>query len=189
MKIFLLLLCLPIILSAQSNVKRLTEQLDLLSKASFNNWKYTTDFSLKAEDLSDMNFDDSKWQNLKLNDHLTIDSCWFRKIIEVPDYIAGAAVRGALKFLTSVDDYGYMWINGESRGRFPWDGEFLLTSDAKPGEKFVIVIKAINTGGPLRLIRAKLDFNQPSNVQNLIRNLSLSMRVGEKLLSFDTYQT
>jgi len=189
MKKFLLLLCLPIILTAQSNVKKLTEQLDLLSEATFNNWKYTTDFSSKAEELANPNFDDSKWKNYQLNYNLTIDSCWFRKIIEIPDYIAGVAVKGNLKFLTSVDDYGYMWINGEPKGKFPWDGEFLLTNDAKPGQKFVIAIKAINTGGPLRLIRAKLDFNQPSNIQNLIRNLSLSMSVGEKLLSFDTYQT
>jgi len=120
----------------------------MLSDASFNNWKYTTNLSIKAEELSSLNYDDSKWLNSQLDEHLIIDSCWFRKVIEVPEFIAGVEVKGTIKFLTSVDDYGYMWINGEAKGKFPWDGEFLLTNDAKPGEKFVIVIKAINTGGP-----------------------------------------
>jgi len=189
MKKYLFLICFPLILTAQSNVKKLTDQLNLLSEASYNNWKYTTNLSFKAEELSSLNYDDSKWQNSQLDEHLMIDSCWFRKVIEVPKYIAGVSVKGTIKFLTSIDDYGYMWINGESKGKFPWDGEFLLTNNAIAGEKFVIVIKAINTGGPLRIIRAKIDFNQPSNIQNIIRNLSLSFSVGEKLLSFDTYQT
>jgi len=189
MKKYLFLICFPIILFAQSNIKKLTDQLDLLSEASFNNWKYTTNLSLKAGELSSLNYDDSKWQTSLLDEHLTHDSCWFRKVIEVPEFIAGVSVKGKIKFLTSIDDYGYMWVNGEPKGKFPWDGEFLLTDDAKPGQKFVIVIKAINTGGPLRIIRAKIDFNQPSNIQNLIKNLSLSFSVGEKLLSFDTYQT
>jgi alpha-mannosidase len=189
MKKYLFLICFPIIIAAQSNVKKLTDQLDLLSEASFNNWKYTANLSLKAEELSSLNYDDSKWQTSQLDEHLPIDSCWFRKVIEVPKFIAGVSVKGPIKFLTTVDDFGYMWINGESKGKFLWDGEFLLTEDAKPGQKYVVVIKAYNTGGPFRIIKAKLDFNQPANIQNLIRNVSLSFNVGEKLLSFDTYQT
>jgi len=116
MKKYLFLICFPIILTAQSNIKKLTDQLDLLSEASFNNWKYTTNLSIKAEELSSLNYDDSKWQNSQLDEHLMLDSCWFRKVIEVPEFIAGARVKGTIKFLTSVDDYGYMWINGESKG-------------------------------------------------------------------------
>lgn len=189
MKKYLFLICFPIILIAQSNVKKLTDQLDLLSEASFNNWKYSADLSLKPEDLSAINYDDSNWQTSRFDERLKVDSCWFRKVIEVPQFIAGTAVKGQLKFFTTIDDYGFVWINGESKGKFTWDGEFPLTNDAKPGQKFVILIKAFNISGPFRMLRAKLDFNQPTNIQNLIRNLSLSLSVGEKLLSFDTYQT
>ncbi|NWF91104.1 MAG: alpha-mannosidase [Ignavibacteriaceae bacterium] len=94
-----------------------------------------------------------------------------------------------MKFIISVDDYGYLFVNGENKGYFPWDGEFELTKDAKPGTKYVLVIKAINTGGPLRLIRAKLDFASELPIQKLVRNFILGIQVGQKLLSFDTYQT
>jgi alpha-mannosidase len=80
-------------------------------------------------------------------------------------------------------------VNGESRGHFPWDGDFELTNNAMPGQKFVIAIKAINTGGPLRLIRAELVSEQSKSIRQTVDDLVLSFRTGQKLLSFDTYQT
>ncbi|HZY10164.1 MAG TPA: glycoside hydrolase family 38 C-terminal domain-containing protein, partial [Bacteroidota bacterium] len=48
---------------------------------------------------------------------------------------------------------------------------------------------AINTGGPLRLLRAELRAEMTSNLRKSIEDFSLSLRVAQKLLSFDTYQT
>ncbi len=189
MKKLLFLLLFTSILSAQTNVDKLTQQLDLLSDVSFDNWKYSTSFSLKPEEISKLNFDDSQWQTATLNQRFTLDSCWFRKEIEIPQTIAGVAVKGKFKFINSVDDYSYIWINGEYKGKFGWDAEVILTDDAKPGDKYSVLIKAINTGGPLRLLRAKIDFAEELPHQRLIKNLSLSFRVGQKLLSFDTYQS
>ncbi len=98
-------------------------------------------------------------------------------------------VEGKITFLVSVDDYGYFYVNGENKGYFPWDGEFDLTENAKPGDKFLIAIKAINTGGPLRLLRARIDMAGTKELRQSILDFSLSMKVGQKLLSFDTYQT
>lgn len=189
MKKILLLCLLSFSIFAQSNVDKLVEQLDSLSEASFNNWKYSTDFSLSPQEISKIDFNDSNWKTAKLNERLQLDSCWFRKIIEVPSFIAGTPVKGKLKFLNSVDDYSYIWINGDYKGKFPWDAELILTDNAVPKEKYVILIKAINTGGPLRLIKAKLDFENQTSLQKLVKNLSLSFKVAQKLLSFDTYQT
>jgi alpha-mannosidase len=189
MKKLIILALIPISLFAQSNVDKIAERLDQLSEVSFNNWKYSTNFSLTAEEISKIDFDDSSWQNATLNQRFTLDSCWFRKEIEIPSFIAGIPVKGKLNFLNSVDDYSYLWINGEYKGKFGWNTKVLLTEDAKPGEKFLILIKAINTGGPLRLIRAQLDFEIESSTKKLIKNLSLSFRVAQKLLSFDTYQS
>lgn len=189
MKIFLFLLLFTSILFAQTNVDKLTEQLDLLSDVSFNNWKYSTNFSLNPEEILKPSFDDSQWPTATLNQRFTLDSCWFRKEIELPQSISGVLLKGRIKFLNTVDDYSYIWINGEYKGRFGWDGETILTNDAKPGTKYIILIKAINTGGPLRLINAKIDFAEEMPLQKLIRNLNLSLKVGQKLLSFDTYQS
>lgn len=172
--------------SGQSKVDRLVEELDFLSSGSINNWKYSTSF---AGDPTTPGFSDAGWENLKLNQSIYPDSCWIRREIILPEYMLGERMKGAVKFLISVDDYGYLWVNGESKGHFPWDGEFVLTNDAKPGQKFLVAIKAINTGGPLRLIRAQIQSEASSELRNMIENFSLSLRAGQKLLSFDTYQS
>ena len=122
-------------------------------------------------------------------DSLGTDSCSIRKTISLPGSILGTPAGGPVRLLLSIDDYGYFWVNGESRGMFLWDGEFELTKDARSGQKFMIAIKAVNAGGPLRLIRAEIASTQSRDLRRKIKDLALSFRTGEKLLSFDTYQT
>ena len=187
----IVILLFPVVLPAQTNVDKLGKALDSLSLVSFNDWRVSPDLKgFKPNgDPTKAGFDDSSWETLKLNQHIYPDSCWIRKEIVMPEKILGKTIRGPVKFEVSVDDYGYMWINGVSKGYFPWDGEFELTNDAKPGEQFLIVIKAINTGGPLRLLRAQIASAELQPLRSMVENLCLSMRVGQKLLSFDTYQT
>jgi len=154
-----LLLLIPAPALAQSAVDRMTRELDSLSLVALDGWRVSPDLkSYRPEggDPATPGFDDSAWGVLRLNEHLRLDSCWMRKRIVLPATIAGGPVRGTMKFLVAVDDYGYLWVNGESRGSFPWNGEFELTHDAKPGQVFTLAIKAVNTGGPLRLLRAEI---------------------------------
>ncbi|HEY6191908.1 MAG TPA: glycoside hydrolase family 38 C-terminal domain-containing protein [Bacteroidota bacterium] len=177
---------------AQTNVDKVVRALDSLGTISFNDWKVSPDLkSLRSMtgDPTKAGFDDSKWEVLKLDQLIYPDSCWIRKEIVLPDRILGRPVKGPLKFLVSVDDYGYLWVNGQSKGYFPWDGEFEITRDAKPGEKFLIAIKAINTGGPLRLIRARVETDEMKPFHQKLEDFSMSLQVGQKLVSFDTYQT
>jgi alpha-mannosidase len=184
--LFIALILIPLESGAQSNVDKLVEQLDFLSSGSINNWKYSTDLSV---DPTRLGFDDSQWKNLKLDERIYPDSCWIRKEIILPERILGQTIGGTMKFLVSVDDYGYMWIDGQSKGHFPWDGEFILTNNARPGQKVTVAIKAINTGGPLRLIRAQIQSEGSASLRRMIEDFSVGLRVGQKLLSFDTYQT
>jgi len=175
---------------AQTQVDNVVHSLDSLGTISFNNWKSSPDLKQPITgDPTKSDFDDSKWENLKLDQRIYPDSCWIRKEFVIPDQILGQPVSGAVKFLVSVDDYGYLWVNGESKGYFPWDGEFELTKDAKPGQKFLVAIKTINTGGPLRLIRAEIESERSKKISQMVQDFSTSIRVGQKLLSFDTYQT
>ncbi|HEY6953542.1 MAG TPA: glycoside hydrolase family 38 C-terminal domain-containing protein [Bacteroidota bacterium] len=178
-------------LFSQSNVDKLVRALDSLTLASYNDWKVSPDLKSYTPngDPTKPGFDDSQWNNLALDQSIYPDSCWIRKDIVLPEKILGKPVNGPMRLIVAVDDYGYMWINGESKGYFPWDGDFLLTDNAKPGEKFTIAIRAINTGGPLRLITANIQSEEAKTLRSMIDNLSLSFRVGQKLLSFDTYQT
>ena len=184
-------LLLPVSLFSQSNVDRLVRALDSLTLSSYNDWKVSPDLGkyIPNGDPTQPGFDDSQWNNLSLNQSVYLDSCWIRKDIVLPEKILGKPVNGSMRLVVAVDDYGFMWINGVSKGYFPWDGNFELTRDAKPGEKFTIAIRAINTGGPLRLITAQVESDVVKPLRAAIDNLTLNFRVGQKLLSFDTYQT
>jgi len=174
---------------AQTKVDIVTDELEKLSSGTFDNWKYSTDFSLKVSELSDPAFDDKGWKNITIGESIYPDSCWLRKEIHLPEYFAGLPLTGKLNFHVSVDDYGYLFVNGQELGHFPWDGEFLIENDARPGTKYVILIKAHNTGGPLRLLRAKIHLTDAKSTQQKVEDLILSLRTAQKLLSFETYQT
>jgi alpha-mannosidase len=191
MILLILLSFTSIRITSQTQVDKVAQQLEFLSSLTYNEWKMSGDLT-KTKIIGDptkQDFDDSQWANLKLDERVYPDSCWLRKEITIPNNFLGKPISGKVKLVVSVDDYGYMFINGESKGYFPWDGEFILSENVKPGEKFIIAIKAINTGGPLRLIRAQLDVGGANGIQLKIMDLALSLKVGQKLLSFDTYQT
>lgn len=186
LRFFVLIVMLVSTGAAQTNVDKVIERLEFLGKGSIDNWKYAVN---PPGDPSRRDYDDSQWQTLKLNQSIYPDSCWIRRVVVLPDRLLGEPVRGVVRFLVSVDDYGYLWVDGESKGHFPWNGEFEITQDAKAGQRIVLAIKAINTGGPLRLIRAIVEADASKKYAAMIDDLVLSFRVGQKLLSFDTYQT
>jgi alpha-mannosidase len=185
----LVLLCLTA--GAQTNVDKLVRKLDTLTTFNYNDWKASPDLRTykPAGDPTMPGFDDSKWDNLRIHARIYPDSCWLRKEITLPENVLGQKVTGAVKLLVTVDDAGYLWVDGRPMGYFPWDGEFELTKDAHPGQKILLAIKAINTGGPMRLLRAEVQLGATTALKQKVEDFALSLRTGEKLLSFDTYQT
>ncbi|MCX6138770.1 MAG: glycosyl hydrolase-related protein [Ignavibacteriales bacterium] len=190
MKKIFLMLVLPFALNAQTPVTTLTRSLDSLTSFSYDNWKMSSDLRTAkfTSDPAQPGFDDHEWETLRINQSVYPDSCWLRKEITLPDSMLGKPVRGVLRFLVTVDDYGVLYVNGEKKGLFLWDGTFELTRNAKPGQKFVLAIRAINTGGPLRLLRAGIETDEITAVRQSIRDFALSLQIGQRLLSFDTYQ-
>jgi len=182
----ILTVLLPFALFGQSNVDRLVSQLESVSKGTLDNWKYSTDFS---KDPTGPGFDDTQWATLTIDQRLFVDSCWIRKEVTLPERMVGQPTSGTVRFLVSVDDYGYLFVNGESKGYFPWDGEFQLTGHGQAGQKFLLVIKAINTGGPLRLLRAQIVPGSDNPLARTVEDFCLGLKVAQKLLSSDTYQT
>jgi alpha-mannosidase len=182
--------------AAETNVDRVVSRLATLTELSFDGWKASPDIAkshLEGDGPARPEFDDSAWSALAIGESIHPDSCWLRRTIVLPKTYLGRPVQGRARLKLTVDDAGYLWVNGESKGYFPWDGDFELTSDAQPGQAFSIAIKAINTGGPLRLLRAQVVLDAGpeggSDLRQEVADLSLSLRVGQKLLSFDTYQT
>jgi alpha-mannosidase len=182
--------------AAETNVDRLATRLATLTELSYDGWKASPDIAkahLDGDGFARPDFDDSAWDTLKIGESIHPDSCWLRRTIVLPKTYLGRAVAGPARLKLSVDDAGTLFVNGENKGYFPWDGDFELTKDAKPGQSFAIAIKAINTGGPLRLLRAQVELQLSAESGGDLRqraaDLALSFRVGQKLLGFDTYQT
>jgi alpha-mannosidase len=189
--VLLTLFFIPSLIFAQTAVDRTVEALDSVAIISMDNWKMSPDLK-NGEipgDPTKEGFDDSQWKTLKINESVRLDSCWLRKEIVLPEYILGKKVSGTITLQVEVDDYGYLWVNGESKGYFPWYGTFVLTNDAKPGDRFLLAIRAINTGGPLRLLRAELETSDTDSLRNAIEDFTLSVKVGQELLSLSTEQS
>ena len=197
MKKHLLLWALPLIVAAAAGqspttVDSVASALDSLTIVSFDGWKMSPDlktYRVTGGHPSDPAFDDGSWTTLSIGQSVYPDSCWLRKVIVVPNAILGQPVTGALTFAVSVDDFGYFWSDGVLRGEFPWEGEYPLTENGRPGQRITIAIKAVNSGGPLRLLRAELRAAATGPVRQRIADFCLSLRTGQKLLSFDTHQS
>ncbi len=186
--VFLILIFAGITSAQSSNYKYvdlLCADLEYQMAVRFDNWKYSTRM---FPDAWKPEFDEVGWKTLRINESISPDSAWLRKKITIPEKILGKPVQGGIiKFLVSVDDAGFCWINGERKGLFKWNGEYVLTRDPKPGQEFNIAIKAINTGGPMRLLEAKLEWDKVKPLANKVEDYILSLRIGQKLLSDDTY--
>lgn len=183
---------LPFMLQAETDVDRLVTELNSLAHYQLTDWKYSSDpqtLEMSPQDLSEPTFDLTNWKSMNYQTRLYVDSCWLRTSVTLPPVMMGHELSGPIRLLLSVDDYGYLWVNGAAKGYFPWDGEFIIAENAQPGMKFIILIKAMNTGGPLRLLRAELELDTLKSFKNELDNLSLSFLVGQKLLGSDTYQT
>jgi alpha-mannosidase len=171
---------------AQTPVDKLVDELQVQADGTLSGWKYSPSF---AGDPTQTRFNDRAWTPLTIGQSLTLDSCWMRKDVVIPSGFLGLPVKGKIRLLLTVDDYAYLWVNGKAMGRFDWNGEYDLTADAHPGQRFLIALRAMNTGGPMRLLRARLQTETTDTLAATVGGLALSLRTGQKLLSFDTYQT
>ncbi len=115
-KILAWLLIVPSLALTQTPVDNLVRTLDSLSSFPVRDWKASPDLKTKiAGNPALPGFDDSRWDNLRLDEKIYPDSCWIRKEIVLPERILGRPVAGAVRLKVSVDDSGYLWVNGGRR--------------------------------------------------------------------------
>src|SRR5215472_5798568 len=194
--------------ATQTNVDRVAQTLEAVASSSQDNWKISPAFqrtmpdggnphwSAFTGDPTGRDFNDSSWKSFKLGDPIDLESCWFRKEIALPQRVLGHSVSGSVKLRLSFSGNGELWVDGVSKGR-PGAHDVELTNDAKPGQTFTIAIRAsqspgqggVGRSGPVRLSKADLLLGKAEQTQKQLEDFALSLRVAQKLLSFDTYQT
>ena len=194
--------------ATQTNVDRVAQTLEAVASSSQDDWKIGPAFqrtmpdggnphwSAFTGDPTGRDFNDSSWKSFKLGDPIDLESCWFRKEIALPQRVLGHSVSGSVKLRLSFSGTGELWVDGVSKGR-PGAHDVELTNDAKPGQTFMIAIRAsqspgqggVGRSGPVRLSKADLLLGKAEQTQKQLEDFALSLRVAQKLLSFDTYQT
>src|SRR5215813_7210683 len=193
---------------APSNVERTAAALERSASAPLEDWKVgpahqvvsldggTAHWSALGGDPAGGDFDDSKWATVKLGNPMELESCWLRKQLVLPPRLLGQPVSGPIKLRLTLSGTGDLWVNGESKGQ-AGHGDVDLAQDAKPGQTFLLALRVsqsagqggIGKGGPVRLSKAELVLARAEPIRTEVEDLALSLRVGEKLLSLDTYQT
>lgn len=156
----LLLLALPMTW-AQSVLDDVTARLGAITNTDAGQWRFQHPAQPGGEAPG---LDDSAWPLVKPEHSWegANTAAWYRQRITVPQAVGGVSVSGSRLILRcSVDDDMEIYVDGTLKGRFHWDqGLVVLTDNAQPGESFLVAIKAINQGGPGRLMAASLTYDQ-----------------------------
>ena len=115
-------------------------------------------------------FDDSGWKVVSPEyDWSLKPTAWLRKTITIPEKVGLMPIEGSRVVLrVGIDDLGECYVNGVLRQKFNWDQcHIVLTENARPGEKFVVAVKGINTGGPGRLLSARLEYSVIESIKGM----------------------
>jgi alpha-mannosidase len=188
------------VIAAESNVDRTAQAIDAAASATFGEWRVSPILDgawAVPGDPTEPSFDDSAWHTTRVGDPIPLGKCWLRKTVVLPAQVYGAPVRGPLTLQLNLSRPVDVWVNGQSRGHFqdPFD-PIALDADAAPGRKFVIALRLPTTGrdisgrenAPLLLRRADFLLRDCETARRELADFALSLRVGQRLLSLDTYQ-
>jgi gluconolactonase len=134
-------------------------------------------------------FDDSGWRPLAAEETMLrlangrVCFNWYRIQVTIPDLVGDLDPTGAtVVFEVVVDDYAEVWVNGElpvalgdaggqAAGGFNVPNRVVLTSDARPGDRFQLAVFGMN--GPISasppnyiwIRSATLDFYAPERAR------------------------
>src|SRR5262245_14746775 len=198
----------PSAASPQSNVDRVAQALENSATVPQEDWKLSPAFqrivpdggaaywAAFAGDPRQRDFDDSSWKTFKAGEPIDLEACWLRKLIVLPQRVLGQPMSGSVKLHLTFSGTGELWVDGTSQGR-QGAHDVELTKEAKPGQTFLVAIRAsqspgqgnVHRPGPIRLTKAELILANAEPTRKQIEDFALSLRVAQKLLSFDTYQT
>lgn len=167
---------------AATKTEEVLETLSNISRYSVSGWRYQPG---DAENGADPALDDSSWKTGDPEFEWGSEpNAWLRVKIVVPKEMAGVPVEGSrLRFTCGVDDDGIIYVNGREVQRFHWgQGNVTLTENARPGEVIHVAIKGINTGGPGRLLFARLHCSKVDEIESMAASYVRRWRFAQELL-------
>lgn len=110
---------------------------------------------------------------------------WLRNKYKVPEKILNLPVEGSkITMSANIEDWGEIYVNGEMKQKFRRSsGYIVLTENAKPGDKYFIVIKATRKARDAGLIRdIKLNYSVLAEIERRVMGISESIGSLDALL-------
>jgi alpha-mannosidase len=162
-------------------IEDVLDRLKRVGRQTLTEWRFSTD---GREDLGGADVDDSQWKKATIGQEWQGNNTWtwFRTTITIPEALGAFALPpGRVRMLLTVDDAGQAFINGKSTPKFEWNGEIVLSESAKPGDKFVVALHALNVNGPGRLLAASLVYDSLAGLteksSDYLQNLAMARAV------------
>src|SRR4029434_24556 len=124
--------------------KPILDRLDSLTVQPVPDWRYHADLPHPE----DPNLDDSSWQTVKLDELWSNGPRVLRRLIKIPSYLNGYALKGCkVRLELAFDSNSPLVISIFSDGNLVYHGTdttqqpILLTENAMPGRSFLIAVR------------------------------------------------
>jgi len=180
---------------AQDEVNDFIKQVQKSSHSYISDWKYNTNDITNG---ANPKLDETGWKTISnissrgTTRFYSKDSfCWFRKTIVIPETIWATKVDGKeVSFLVNVGARAEFYVNGKqikslkdaeknSRGNVQ---KIILTENARPGQKFLIAIRAHSDGDWIWFVDDRLDLDKTGTLSERINEFTQEIYLADKIL-------
>lgn len=126
-------------------------------------WRFKEGFVLRGEAVD---LDDSTWRLFPVGEEWNTGPAWFRYRVTLPPAVGGYDIRGArlrlrIRIVGENPVHLTVFLNGEKRAEGNDLDPIVLTESARPGDTFVIAVKADVPGGRTWVRAGQLEVEAP----------------------------
>jgi len=153
----------PSLFAQSMDREAIFKRLEAATALPLSPWRFKDGDVLKGEAVD---LDDSAWALFPVGGEWNTGPAWFRYRVTVPQTIGGYDIRGArlrvrLRIVGENPVHLTVFFNGEKRAEGNDLDPVVLTENARPGDTFVIAVKADVPGGRTWVRAGQLEVEAP----------------------------
>jgi alpha-mannosidase len=153
----------PVLLARSVDREAIFNRLEAATVLPLSPWRFKEGEVLKGETVD---LDDSAWALFPVGGEWSTGPAWFRYRVTVPQTIGGYDIRGArlrlrIRIVGENPVHLTVFFNGEKRAEGNDLDPIVVTESARPGDTFVIAVKASVPGGRTWVRAGQLEVEAP----------------------------
>jgi alpha-mannosidase len=142
---------------------KVLQRLEEATVLPLSPWRFKEGFVLRGEAVD---LDDSTWTPFPVGEEWSTGPAWFRYRVTVPPTVGGYDIGGArlrlrVRIVGENPVHLTVFFNGEKRAEGNDLDPIVLTESARPGDEFVIAVKADVPGGRTWMRAGQLEVEAP----------------------------